>query len=68
MHVEAVKGMIKLASVYTERINIIYILEANWLVKGFFKVLYPFMPARTKGKITFVSGAELDAALQMPAE
>jgi hypothetical protein len=55
MHVESAKGMVKLASIYTERIHKIYVVDASWLVKGFFKVLYPFMPAKTKGKIIFVN-------------
>jgi len=68
MHIEASKGMVKMASIYTERIYKIYVVEASWLVKGFFKVLYPFMPANTKKKISFVSINELHAALRMPAD
>jgi len=68
MHLEAAKGMVKLSSVYTERINKIYVCEASWLVKGFFKLLYPFMPEKTKGKLNFVTIAELKAELKMPEE
>lgn len=60
--------MVKMASIYTERINKIYVVGAGWVVKGFFKVLYPFMPENTKRKITFVSVDELHAALRMPAD
>ena len=68
LHMESIKGMIHIASVYTERVYKIYVVEASFSLKLFFKIIYPFMPEKTKGKIQFVSMEEIRNILKMAPE
>jgi hypothetical protein len=52
---DQIKGLIKIASVYTERVNQIYLLDMATLMKVALKLIYPFMPAMTKGKLKNVT-------------
>jgi hypothetical protein len=52
--VSVAKGLSKISAVYTERMKAIYVVEAGWMLKGTFKLINPFLPARTQKKIKFL--------------
>jgi len=55
VEVAAAKSMVKVLTMFVERVHRIYLIESGYIMWGFWKMFKVFVPTRTQDKVAFVT-------------